>query len=119
MKTTETEIYEQAQGRVKRMNWYAKVWPCGMAITEERKGNRVVSHNVVNVYRFPTAEARDKAVYDYTPPNHCPQAYAESVKASDEDVRWCWARARDEERYTGRLDESLLPKTVEDDETIN
>ena len=70
------------------MQYYAKTWPCGNMITETRSNTgRVVSQNVVNVYAFPTAKARDEAVENYRAPNHCPQAFAEAVKANDEDVR--------------------------------
>jgi hypothetical protein len=70
--------------------FYAKEWPCGLAVSEVRQPGynaRPKYKNVVNVARFHTRKERDEWVYNWTAPNHSPSAFAEPVKASDEDIR--------------------------------
>lgn len=69
--------------------FYAKEWPCGLAITEVRNGygKNPITRNVVNVYAFASSAKRDQWVDNWQAPNHTPSAFAEAVSAKDEDVR--------------------------------
>ena len=70
-------------------HYYAKEWPCGLAVREahHKYGCNPVTQNVVNVFVFNSAEQRDRWVYNWQAPNHCPQAFAEAVTEKDEDVQ--------------------------------
>ena len=70
--------------------FYAKEWPCGLAVTEIPQpgySSRPKIKNVVNVARFSTKRERDEWVINWSAPDHSPSAFAESVKANDEDIR--------------------------------
>lgn len=70
-------------------HYYAKEWPCGLAVREvhHRHGSNPITQNVVNVFVFDTAGQRDRWVDDWRAPSYCPSAFAEAVSAKDEDVR--------------------------------
>lgn len=70
-------------------HYYAKEWPCGLAVKEvhHKHGSNPATQNVVNVFVFSTAEQRDRWVYNWQAPTYCPQAFAEAVNEKDEDVQ--------------------------------
>lgn len=75
-----------------KRNYYAKLWPHGLAITEKlvnlANGRcKVMSENVVEILNFETASQRDQWVAEYQSPNYCPQAFAEAVSSRDLDLR--------------------------------
>lgn len=73
-------------------NYYAKLWPHGLAITEKlvnlANGRcKVMSENVVEISTFGTASQRDQWVAEYQAPDYCPQAFAEAISSRDLDLR--------------------------------
>lgn len=70
-------------------HYYAKEWPCGLAVSEvhHKYGCNPVTQNVVNVFVFQTAGQRDRWVESWRPPSYCPSAFAEAVSVKDEDVQ--------------------------------
>ena len=83
-------------------NYYAKLWPHGLVITETlvnlADGRcKVISNNVVEILSFDTSRQRDQWVAEYQAPNYCPQAFAEVISSRDLDLRriqrdeWKWS----------------------------
>jgi len=82
-----------------RRQYYAKTWPLGYVTREIFINNQRLNRNEVCVYAFDSAKERDEFVEGYYPPNHCPSAFAEAVKARDEDVQRIKRSEDDEFKY--------------------